>query len=183
MEILKLSEEAKNNQAVQMEILNLLKVVLIMIVVLFVVVILMGFMLHNVVVISSVKLWALVRCRWNGSNSLRVRAKEKSKQRFKIEFTIPRKFERVKLSFLRLFPNPLNRVNLVRSILREKKDGNEWEDWSSLFISRKELVPNSLIRRMNKKRLQPFIFLNRDPARLASFQQPAGSTLVDDRIQ
>ncbi|CAI9260436.1 unnamed protein product [Lactuca saligna] len=48
-----------------------------------------------------------------------------------------------------LFPG----VNLVRSILREKKDGNEWEDWSSLFISRKELVPTSLIRRTNKKRL------------------------------
>ncbi|KAI3745789.1 hypothetical protein L6452_08198 [Arctium lappa] len=45
------------------------------------------------------------------------------------------------------------RVNLVRSILREKKDGNEWEDWSSLFISRKELVSTSLIRRTNKKRL------------------------------
>ncbi|KAI3479126.1 hypothetical protein L1887_58888 [Cichorium endivia] len=44
-------------------------------------------------------------------------------------------------------------VNLVRSILREKKDGNEWEDWSSLFISRKELVSTSLIRRTNKKRL------------------------------
>ncbi|KAI3476885.1 hypothetical protein L1887_47326 [Cichorium endivia] len=48
-----------------------------------------------------------------------------------------------------LFPG----VNLVRSILREKKDGNEWEDWSSLFISRKELVSTSLIRRTNKKRL------------------------------
>ncbi|KAI3671769.1 hypothetical protein L2E82_53282 [Cichorium intybus] len=48
---------------------------------------------------------------------------------------------------------PLGRVNLVRSILREKKDGNEWEDWSSLFISRKELVSTSLIRRTNKKRL------------------------------
>nr|GEV65044.1 hypothetical protein [Tanacetum cinerariifolium] len=35
-----------------------------------------------------------------------------------------------------LFPG----VNLVSSILREKKDGNEWEDWSSLFISRKELT-------------------------------------------
>ncbi|KAK1405963.1 hypothetical protein QVD17_42349 [Tagetes erecta] len=48
-----------------------------------------------------------------------------------------------------LFPG----VNLVRSILLEKKDGNEWEDWSSLFISRKELVSTSLIRRTNKKRL------------------------------
>ncbi|GKE86150.1 hypothetical protein Tco_1559892, partial [Tanacetum coccineum] len=37
-------------------------------------------------------------------------------------------------------------VNLVRSILGQKKDGNEWEDWSSLFISGKELVSTSLIR-------------------------------------
>lgn len=29
----------------------------------------------------------------------------------------------------------------------------------------------------------PFIFLNRGPARLASFQQPAGSTSVYDRAQ
>nr|KAJ0193043.1 hypothetical protein LSAT_V11C800426040 [Lactuca sativa] len=50
MEILKLSEEAKNNKAVQLDILNLLKVELLMMVMLLVVVIVMGFMVHNVVV-------------------------------------------------------------------------------------------------------------------------------------
>ena len=50
MEVLKLSEEAKNNKEVQLDILNLLKVELLMMVMLFVVVIVMGFMVHNVVV-------------------------------------------------------------------------------------------------------------------------------------
>ncbi|GJS07379.1 retrovirus-related pol polyprotein from transposon TNT 1-94 [Tanacetum coccineum] len=44
-------------------------------------------------------------------------------------------------------------AKIVRLILREKKDGNEWEDWSSLFISWEELVSINLIRRTNKKRL------------------------------
>nr|GEU50188.1 hypothetical protein [Tanacetum cinerariifolium] len=58
-----------------------------------------------------------------------------------------------------LFPG----VNLVRSILREKKDGNEWEDWSSLFISRKELVSTSLIRRTRSAQCVIFRFPEGDP--------------------
>ncbi|CAH1432330.1 unnamed protein product [Lactuca virosa] len=50
MKILKLSGEGKNNKAVQVDILNLLKVVLLMMVMLLVVVIVTGFMVHNVVV-------------------------------------------------------------------------------------------------------------------------------------
>ncbi|CAI9259564.1 unnamed protein product [Lactuca saligna] len=50
MEVLKLSEEAKNNKEVQLDILNLLKVELLMMVMLLMVVIVMGFMVHNVMV-------------------------------------------------------------------------------------------------------------------------------------
>ncbi|CAI9293143.1 unnamed protein product [Lactuca saligna] len=47
MEVLKLSEEAKNKKEVQLDIFNLLKVELLMMVMLLVVVIVMGFMVHN----------------------------------------------------------------------------------------------------------------------------------------
>ncbi|CAI9286485.1 unnamed protein product [Lactuca saligna] len=50
MEVLKLSEEAKNNKEVQLDILNMLKVELLMMVMLLVVVIVMGFMVHHVMV-------------------------------------------------------------------------------------------------------------------------------------
>ncbi|CAH1440415.1 unnamed protein product [Lactuca virosa] len=50
MEILKLSEEGMNNKTVQVDILNMLKVVLCMMVMPLVVGIVMGFMVHNVVV-------------------------------------------------------------------------------------------------------------------------------------
>ena len=50
MEVLKVSKEDKNNKAVQLETLNLLKMELLMMVMLLVVVIVMGFMVHNVMV-------------------------------------------------------------------------------------------------------------------------------------
>lgn len=50
MEILKLSDDAKNNKAVQMKILKWLKAMLSMMVMLLVVLIVMGFMVYNVLV-------------------------------------------------------------------------------------------------------------------------------------